>query len=684
MSVQSEINRINENVANTYSTLEEAGATMPQTRNSNNLPGTAASISAVLYGKEQTLTPEQKAQARTNIGAKTPYEYAQNGGYTGTEEEFAEKLAEEAPKLFEVTITENEDGTYTSSHYYADVKKAYDSGRVPIAVRGKSRYQLIEYGSLPLQRMVFGRQEGSKYITITVDRNTVKVETTTMATPADIPDINQKPFYLLANQSDDGSYAIISGYYGNIGTVDVTYIEDADEAIRLGRDAYIQGRAVFLVIDFDGELTLPCTFYDEASALFELSGGVFGYIASVDFESRAVTLETFEIPEALPNPNPLTINGQNYDGSEEISVNTKTCVTITDNGDGFGSASIPLEQVVSLINAGTDVYCSMLSEGGLGNIQMRLSYYDPENISVTFAGDDFVCTTRKVVLFIGDTDVQIIDFPLGKSVVTVTDSGDGKYSIDKTLEELAASAISTFVYVQVDINNGIPTMLPMVYSNPEGAMYKFEGLSNNTFIEVLIFGEIVTVMFEDFDEKVNGLIDANVENRKLAKKAQGIFYIVGDSTTAGVWTGTSQEITEYFDGLTVAYKTNIAGVSGGSTLNINGLGAIPVKRNAETAVTTTYPAGSVILLTYSEGSWLTADYDANTKNTTGTSNKAATKLFLTGATSQTSSGTTTYSNENCYIGTNNRLYSAGEVVPNVEEITALIAQQLGVIENGSY
>ena len=70
MSVQSQIDRINENVASTYNVLEEAGAEMPQTRNSNNLPGTAASISAVLYGKEQTLTEAQKAQVRKNIGAQ--------------------------------------------------------------------------------------------------------------------------------------------------------------------------------------------------------------------------------------------------------------------------------------------------------------------------------------------------------------------------------------------------------------------------------------------------------------------------------------------------------------------------------------------------------------------------------------------------------------------------------------
>lgn len=55
----------------------------------------------------QTLTEEQKAQARENIGAAAPgetgaggksaYEYAVAGGYTGTEEEFAKKLAAEYP-----------------------------------------------------------------------------------------------------------------------------------------------------------------------------------------------------------------------------------------------------------------------------------------------------------------------------------------------------------------------------------------------------------------------------------------------------------------------------------------------------------------------------------------------------------------------------------------------------------
>ena len=142
----------------------------------------------------------------------------------------------------------------------------------------------------------------------------------------------------------------------------------------------------------------------------------------------------------------------------------------------------------------------------------------------------------------------------------------------------------------------------------------------------------------------------------------GIIYIEGDSTEAGVWTGTHANITRYYNGLIIAYKTNIAGVSGGTTLNINGLGAAPVYRNVSTAVTTNYGAGSVLILTYSGGAWLIADYDANTKNSAGTSNKTGSKMYLVGATSQTSSGTTTYTNTNAYIGTDNCLYSGGKKV----------------------
>lgn len=176
-------------------------------------------------------------------------------------------------------------------------------------------------------------------------------------------------------------------------------------------------------------------------------------------------------------------------------------------------------------------------------------------------------------------------------------------------------------------------------------------------------------------------------------KQKGVHYIVGNSTTAGVWTGTSNSITEYFDGLTIAYRTNIAGVSGGTTLNINNLGDVAIRRNVA-AVTTHYGVNSLLHLTYTTidgvGYWQMADYDSNTKTTAGTSNKAATKLYLVGGASQSSSGVTTYSNNKVYIGTDNCLYSNGKKVTTADDVNTLIdaktpvsLQQYGALGDGS-
>lgn len=53
--------------------------------------------------------------------------------------------------------------------------------------------------------------------------------------------------------------------------------------------------------------------------------------------------------------------------------------------------------------------------------------------------------------------------------------------------------------------------------------------------------------------------------------------------------------------------------------------------------------------------------DSDTKNTAGTTNKTGTKMFLAAATSQ-AANPQTYSNSNCYIGTDNCLYSGGAKV----------------------
>jgi len=77
MSIQSEINRINSNIANAYDELETKGATMPQTENSNNLATTIASIPS----GGGTVEPEEKD---VNF-----YDYDGTRVYSYTASEFA-------------------------------------------------------------------------------------------------------------------------------------------------------------------------------------------------------------------------------------------------------------------------------------------------------------------------------------------------------------------------------------------------------------------------------------------------------------------------------------------------------------------------------------------------------------------------------------------------------------------
>ena len=105
-----------------------------------------------------------------------------------------------------------------------------------------------------------------------------------------------------------------------------------------------------------------------------------------------------------------------------------------------------------------------------------------------------------------------------------------------------------------------------------------------------------------------------------ANKDEGSFFISGTGTTdstakTSTWEGTSDRITSLYDGLTIRYKIGVAGQST-VTLNINGYGAKTVYRFDTTKLTTQFPVGSIIHLTYHEdlnsGCWMCNDYDSNT------------------------------------------------------------------------
>lgn len=78
----------------------------------------------------------------------------------------------------------------------------------------------------------------------------------------------------------------------------------------------------------------------------------------------------------------------------------------------------------------------------------------------------------------------------------------------------------------------------------------------------------------------------------------GAIPITGNSGgTSGTWTGSSSDITSYYDGLLIRYDINTAGATT-TTLNINSLGAKTVYRRTTSKITTHFPVGSSILLVY--------------------------------------------------------------------------------------
>lgn len=103
-------------------------------------------------------------------------------------------------------------------------------------------------------------------------------------------------------------------------------------------------------------------------------------------------------------------------------------------------------------------------------------------------------------------------------------------------------------------------------------------------------------------------------------------FVVGNSSgTAGVWTGTLDGLTAYYDGLSINYLIKLRGGTTTTTLNLNGLGAKTVYRGATSILTTHYAVNWVVQLVYSTsgshsgGAWYAiADYDTNTTVTYGT------------------------------------------------------------------
>ena len=569
---------------------------------------------------------------------KSAYEYAQESGYEGTESEFAAKLA--SPYEFAFNVEFNEQGEGVADATAQSFYNAFISGAHIVCC---AKF----YG------------------------NDVAVRLPYLSMP------------------EDGVFLFFANAGGEVAAVQVMLVDGAVAAYGM---------------TMSQDITIgDTTWYGE----------------SIDFTDAVNQLITDKLPTALKNPKALTFTGAatgSYDGSSAKTVNIPNKTSQLTNDSGFITGYTETDPTVPAWAKAPSKPTYTASEVGAAPSSHTHPYLplsggtmnDGSTIKLSTYGDRFLTISGNSInadmsntsggwagTFAGVKDpagdtTTMLGWYGGTGGLTHVFMG-GTYS-DPYMKMTKAGEFGFKNVPKVGTTNvALTTDIPTSLKNPNAIT--FTGAVTGTYDG----SSAKTVNIPTQPTKTSQLTNdsgyavyAEVEAVNSKVKQKGVHYIVGNSTTAGVWTGTCNDIAEYFDGLTIAYKTNIAGVSGGTTLNINNLGAVAVKRNASTAVTTTYPVGSVIVLTYSGGSWLTADYDANTKTTAGSSNKADTKMYLVGGTSQSSSGVTTYSNKNVYIGTDNCLYSNGKKVTTEDDVNTLIdaktpvtLRQYGAIGDGS-
>ena len=165
-----------------------------------------------LFDKMGVAIDDALTQAKESgeFDGKSAFSYAQDGGYTGTEEEFAAKLAAESidKALFVVNITTTDEVTYSADKTFDEITQAYNEGKYNIvAVWDGLIMPLSEI--IESDRAIFGCISGndSFLITITYD-NKVREEGMLLATIHEkLPNPYPLTFTGAVNETYDGSSA---------------------------------------------------------------------------------------------------------------------------------------------------------------------------------------------------------------------------------------------------------------------------------------------------------------------------------------------------------------------------------------------------------------------------------------------------------------------------------------------
>ncbi len=321
---------------------------------------------------------ENAAHVKDGEDGKSAYDYAIDGGFTGTEEDFSKKLASDyVAGAFYVTVTVNSDGTKTADKTVEELEQAYQAGCpmfcwyktnsdwVLLTLRDRAADFIWSFSA------VIGENES---ITITFFDRLISVATTILAKRSEVPtklsqltnDIeivaqSSTAFYLNLTLNNDGSYS---------------YDKTVDEI----EQAYQSGRPLYCMCPLASFGQIFCVpFLSRTNeGRYWLFGGTAGGVSLLvsDFDNQ-ITVTADEIagkadiptvPSSLPNPYSLKICNDNssamidtYNGSRSANVIIPTKVSSLENDLEFVTkeelpASLPNPNALTVKGAVNAVY----------------------------------------------------------------------------------------------------------------------------------------------------------------------------------------------------------------------------------------------------------------------------------------------------------------------------------------
>ena len=347
-----------------------------------------------------------------------------------------------------------------------------------------------------------------------------------------------------------------------------------------------------------------------------------------------------ELPTKLPNPTSLTFTGyqdKTYDGSTDVTVDIPT--------------KLPNPNALTFKGAVTGTYDgSKATEITIPSLTGGSAAESGKYVSGVTVSGHAVTVTKGTLPVKATTTADGLMSKEDKAKLDGIASGANKYSLP-----LAASGTRGGVQIgYTATGSNIPVQL---------SSEKMYVTLTSTAMKATVSDATTDTsgwMSSADKAKLNGVAsNAEVNQNAFSNVKVGTTTVAADSKMDTLelknGTGISISANATNDYVTIGHSNSITAgtASGGSgSVTFGGSITIPsISYNAQGHITST---GTTTVT-------LPANPNTDTKNTAGSTNKAATKLFLIGAESQ-GANPQTYSNTNVYINTDNCLYSGGKKV----------------------